>query len=360
MADPVLVELTRGGVVESFHHGAVAVVDAKGGVVLSLGDIDRPIFPRSAVKGFQALPLIESGAADRFGLTPSEIALACASHSGEPEHAATAKAMLAKAGQDVGCLECGVHWPMGEAANRALAASGASPSALHNNCSGKHAGFVCLACGQGQSPKGYVLADHPVQRSVRETLEEITGAWLTAALRTKAPGVTVRDFAIVDITLKGSSGLELIKDLKAWKLDVPVLVLSMHDEALYAERAFRAGARGYITKAEASENVMNAIRCVLDGKIYASESFASGLLMNLVETGTPQRGSALNQLTDRELEVFYLIGQGRTTQEIAMSLNLGNKTIETYRARIKEKLNLKNAVELHHRAMNWVRDLDSK
>lgn len=165
------------------------------------------------------------------------------------------------------------------------------------------------------------------------------------------------DIAVVDITLKGSSGLELIKDLKAWKIEVPVLVLSMHDESLYAERAFRAGARGYITKSEASENVMNAIRCVLRGEVYASETFASNLLKNLVESGASQRGPLLNQLTDRELEVFYLIGQGRTTQEIAMSLNLGHKTVDTYRARIKEKLNLKNAAELHHRAVNWVRDL---
>ena len=107
---------------------------------------ERPIYPRSAVKALQALPLIESGAADRLGLSDREIALACASHSGEDEHVALAKAMLAKAGRDERALECGAHWPLGEAAARALARSGRSPSALHNNCSGKHAGFVCLAC----------------------------------------------------------------------------------------------------------------------------------------------------------------------------------------------------------------------
>lgn len=168
------------------------------------------------------------------------------------------------------------------------------------------------------------------------------------------------DIAVVDITLKGASGLELIKDLKVMGVDVPVLVLSMHDEALYAERAFRAGARGYITKSEASEDVMGAIRRVLDGEVYASEAFASQLLKNLVETGKSKRGSVLNELTDRELEVFHLIGQGRTTQEIAMTLNLGSKTVDTYRARIKEKLNLKNAAELHHRAVHWVRDLEMR
>ena len=121
MHNPFLAEVTRGNLVESRHRGSVSVVDAEGATVLSIGDVDRRVFPRSAVKALQAMPLVESGIADIYGLTDEEIALACASHSGEPEHAATAKAMLAKAGQDVGCLECGVHWPMGEAANRALA-----------------------------------------------------------------------------------------------------------------------------------------------------------------------------------------------------------------------------------------------
>lgn len=165
------------------------------------------------------------------------------------------------------------------------------------------------------------------------------------------------DIALVDITLKGSSGLELIKDLKAMGIGVPILVLSMHDEALYAERALRAGARGYITKSEASEEVMNAIRQVLAGGVYASPHFASQLLKNLVETGKPRHAPAVSELSDRELEVFHLIGQGRTTQEIAMTLNLGAKTVDSYKARLKEKLNLKNAAELSHYAANWVRDL---
>ena len=167
------------------------------------------------------------------------------------------------------------------------------------------------------------------------------------------------NIVVVDITLKGSSGLELIKDLKARELEVPVLVLSMHDEALYAERAFRAGASGYITKGEASEDIMSAIRKVLAGEVYASPAFTSQLLKNLKDAGKPKSGSILNQLTDRELEVFHLIGQGRTTQEIAMTLNLGSKTVDTYRTRIKDKLGLKNAAELHHRAVHWVKELDS-
>lgn len=186
--NPVLVEVTRGQAVESMHRGAVAIVDADGGVAASWGDIDRPVFPRSAVKLLQALPLVESGAADRLGLTDEELALACASHNGEPAHVALAAGMLTKAGVDAGVLECGSHWPMLDAAARDLAAAGGQPHALHNNCSGKHAGFVCLACvlhGPGvdlrQYVHGYVQAGHPVMREVDAAIEAATGASLADA-----------------------------------------------------------------------------------------------------------------------------------------------------------------------------------
>jgi L-asparaginase II len=176
MDNPILVEVTRGAQVESRHRGAVCVIDADGGTVFSTGDVECRVFPRSAVKALQALPLLDSGIADRFELDDAEIALACASHSGEPEHVATAAAMLAKAGRDPACLECGVHWPMGDAASRALAATHERPTALHNNCSGKHAGFICLACGLDEDPSGYVKPEHRVQQVVRGALEDLTGA----------------------------------------------------------------------------------------------------------------------------------------------------------------------------------------
>jgi L-asparaginase II len=174
VGDPVLVEVTRGARVESRHRGAVAVSDSDGRIVFALGDSDAAVFPRSAIKAFQALPLVESGAADRYGLTEAEIALACASHSGEPFHAGTALAMLQKCGRGVETLECGVHWPSNNQTARALAAEGAEPSALHNNCSGKHAGFICLSCAAGVEPGGYVAADHYVQREVRAAIEDVT------------------------------------------------------------------------------------------------------------------------------------------------------------------------------------------
>ncbi len=187
--NPVLVEAVRGPAVESMHRGAFAVVDADGALIASAGDIDRPVFPRSAVKALQALPLVASGAAERFGLGDAELALACASHNGEPEHVATAAGMLAKAGLDAAALECGTHWPYREAFQRAMAARGETPGPLHNNCSGKHAGFVCVGCllaaAAGRDPRefvrGYVEPGHPVMREVRAALQRTTGADLATA-----------------------------------------------------------------------------------------------------------------------------------------------------------------------------------
>ena len=180
---PILVEVTRGGRVESRHAGAIAVCDADGGLALALGDIDAPVFPRSAIKALQALPLLEGGAADALHLSEAEIALACSSHSGEPVHADAAAAMLRKAGRDASALECGAHWPLGERSARELAGAGAKPSALHNNCSGKHAGFVCLACHAGTDPAGYVGPDHFVQREAKAAIEQVTGASLVSDWR---------------------------------------------------------------------------------------------------------------------------------------------------------------------------------
>jgi len=191
--DPVLVEATRGGVVESFHRGAVAVVDADGAVHTALGDIERPIFPRSAVKVLQALPLVESGAAERFGLADEELAVACSSHGGEEHHVRAAASMLGKAGLDESALECGAHWPYHDGALKALAAAGRAPGALHNNCSGKHAGFACLGCliaaqtGRGEDARaflrGYVRPDHPVMQEVSAALQAATGWDLARSAR---------------------------------------------------------------------------------------------------------------------------------------------------------------------------------
>ena len=199
--NPILVEAMRGGARESAHRGAIAVVDADGARVVLLGDTAHPVFPRSAVKVLQAIPLVESGAADRLQLDDEELAIACASHNGEPAHVAVVARMLAKAGLDVTALECGTHWPRVEAVARAIAAAGREPDALNNNCSGKHAGFLCLACtlcdgvNLRQYAKGYVAPRHPVMRAVSEALQATTGHDLTRAPR-GIDGCSIPTFAI--------------------------------------------------------------------------------------------------------------------------------------------------------------------
>ena len=199
--NPMLVNVMRGDAIESRHCGAVAVLDADGALVAALGDIERPIFPRSAVKVLQALPLVASGAADRLGLSDAELALACASHNGEALHAQTAAAMLAKAGLDPTALECGTHWPYLDTAARALAAQGRAPSALNNNCSGKHAGFLCLACALHggvnlrQYVSGYVKPEHPVMREVTAALQATTGYDLASAPR-GTDGCSIPTYAV--------------------------------------------------------------------------------------------------------------------------------------------------------------------
>ena len=180
MSNPVLVEVTRGNRVESRHHGMVAVTDDDGRLVYALGDTDAAIFPRSACKAMQALPLVESGAADAYGFGAKELALSASSHSGEPEHVELAASMLARAGRSVADLECGAHWSFEEKVLIDQARTLAHPTALHNNCSGKHAGFVCAACHAGIDPKGYVGYDHPIQSEIRGIMEGLTGAHLGA------------------------------------------------------------------------------------------------------------------------------------------------------------------------------------
>jgi len=201
--NPVLIEVLRGSAVESLHAGALAIVDASGAVYTALGDIDRPIFPRSAVKLLQALPLVASGAAEAFQLKDEELALACASHSGEPEHVATAAGVLAKLGLDETALECGTQWPGREPVLRGMVARGEQATALHNNCSGKHGGFVCVAClmarGAGADPaefaRGYVAAEHPVMREVSAALSVATGVDVEQAPR-GIDGCSIPTFAL--------------------------------------------------------------------------------------------------------------------------------------------------------------------
>jgi DNA-binding NarL/FixJ family response regulator len=162
------------------------------------------------------------------------------------------------------------------------------------------------------------------------------------------------DLIVVDISLSGPDGLDLLKDIRARDANLPVLILSMLDEMLYAERALRAGASGYIMKQEATERVLVAIRRILGGEIYVSDRMANRMLHRLVGGSPVEQRSPIANLTDRELEVFRLIGEGHGTRQIAEELHISVKTVESYQAHIKEKLSLKNARELVQRAIQWI------
>ncbi len=161
------------------------------------------------------------------------------------------------------------------------------------------------------------------------------------------------ELVIIDLTLKNSSGLELIKDIRARWPGLRMLVVSMHDESLYAERVIRAGARGYITKQEATRNILLAIRRVLAGNIYLNERIATQIIGRLAEKPGATGSAPTDLLTDRELQVFELIGRGQSTRRIAGELHIDVKTVETYRARIKEKLHLTESTELLQLAIRW-------
>jgi len=164
---------------------------------------------------------------------------------------------------------------------------------------------------------------------------------------------TQPSIAIIDVTLRGSSGLELLKDLRAQGIDLPTLILSMHDESVYAERALRAGAKGYVTKNEASTAVLQAIRQIVKGEIYLNPCFMTRMVRRI--TGDRDIATEpIDRLADRELEVFDMIGRGLTTREIAERLGLGVTTVDTYKSRIREKLNLENSARLRFAASRWV------
>ncbi|HVW22142.1 MAG TPA: response regulator transcription factor [Opitutaceae bacterium] len=165
---------------------------------------------------------------------------------------------------------------------------------------------------------------------------------------------TLPDLVLTDITMPGRSGLEFIKDLKAQHPELVILVVSMHDEAIYAERALRAGAKGYIMKEAGGENLLTAIRCVLEGETYVSPKQSSRILNDLSSRRPRGSNSPIEKLTDREFEIFQLIGRGQSTRDIAGQLHLSPKTVDVHRSHIKEKLELRDATALVRHAVRWV------
>lgn len=205
-----------------------------------------------------------------------------------------------------------------------------------------------------------IVDDHPFMRAgLAQLIDKQPGMMVSgeagdpaAALAALAKGRV--DLVLTDITMPGRSGIEFIKDLHAMYPDLPILVISMHDELIYAERVLRAGARGYIMKEAGGENLLAALRQVLGGQVYVSPKMSARILDNL--SGRKPRGSnsPIEKLTDREFEVFQLIGQGKSTRDIAKQLHLSSKTVDVHRGHIKEKLELSDTTALVRHAVRWV------
>jgi DNA-binding NarL/FixJ family response regulator len=204
-----------------------------------------------------------------------------------------------------------------------------------------------------------IVDDHPMTRQGLATLIEHQPDWAvcfeaqSAEQALEAIAKTKPDLVLVDISLPGKSGLELIKDIRALHEHLPVLVISMHDESLYVERVLRAGARGYVPKHSGAVKIVEAIRAVLNGRIYVSEEMSAHLLEQLCGRPSQQMRSPVEQLSDREFTVFELIGQGLSAHDIAQRLFLSAKTVDAHRANIKEKLKIKTTAELIAYAARW-------
>lgn len=294
MSNPVLIEFTRGPLVESTHRGALAVADARGEIVFSLGDIETPVYPRSSLKPIQALPLLESGAAESFHLSDEEVALACASHSSEPMHTERVAKWLARIGCSVDDLACGPHAIRHEPTASAMAARGEKPTALHNNCSGKHTGFLTLAKRLGVATRGYETHDHPVQRAVAASLRELTG--LKGDLPFGIDGCAAPNFAIpvaamarafalfADPSHVGPVRAAAMKRIVAAMISHPDLVAGTgrSDTTMMREAqgraATKAGAEGYYAAILPYDGLGIALK-IDDGAGRAAEAAMAALLI---------------------------------------------------------------------------------
>jgi len=345
MSNPVLVEVLRGSHIESRHSGALALVDADGALVCALGDVVRPIFPRSAVKVLQALPLLESGAAERFNLSDAELAIACASHSGEPAHVATSAAMLAKLGLDAHALECGTQWPGREPVLRGMLARGEQATALHNNCSGKHAGFVCVACqmalAQGHEPaefaRGYIEPGHPVMREVTAALSGITGTDLTSAPQgtdgCSIPtfGIPLRALALAFARIGTGQGLTPLRALAARRLRQAVsrqpfmvggtdrfdtLVMEALGERLFC----KVGAEGVYCAALPELGLGLALK-IDDGQVRGAESAMAAVAEGLLQLDEVQ-AALLRGYSDMPLNNWrgVHVGQVRASEVLRAAI----------------------------------------
>jgi L-asparaginase II len=304
-ANPVLAETIRGNWVENRHRGAYVVVDADGRIIASAGDFERPVFPRSAIKSMQALPIFARNADDRFHHSEEELALACASHHGEEVHVATAEGLLTRIGLSATDLECGAHAPTNVAAREALRAAGVEPSPLHNNCSGKHSGMLSVALAMGVPTSGYVSREHAVQKAVRAAVEAVIGESLTEA-KCGTDGCSIPTFAAPLRAFafgfaRMATGKGLPSDLAgaAQRLfnaatSHPHLVAGTGHADTLLMAAFKGrlmqkvGAEGVQCGAIRDKGWGYALKCD-DGNIAASQAMLAGMLLKLADPDDEQK-----------------------------------------------------------------------
>ncbi|SFV36017.1 asparaginase [Devosia crocina] len=304
-ANPVLAEALRGNWIENRHRGAFAVLDAEGTVIASAGDMDRPVFPRSAIKSMQALAIFDRHAFDRFHHTSEELALACASHHGEEVHVNAVGAFLDRVGLSIEHLECGAHQPTNGVARERLRETHATPSALHNNCSGKHAGMLSVALAMGVPTAGYVSREHEVQRAVRAAVELVIGESLTED-RCGTDGCSIptwaaplRAWALGFARMATGRGLDAGHAAAAEALfdaatEHPLLVAGTgHFDTLvmdaFAGRVMqKGGAEGVQCGAIRDKGWGYALKCD-DGNMAASQAMVAGLLLKYADPDEAQR-----------------------------------------------------------------------
>ncbi|MFT3989694.1 asparaginase [Aestuariivirga sp.] len=316
MPNPVIAEVTRGGIVESRHTGAFAVVNADGQIVSAAGDIGSAVFPRSAVKAFQCLPVIESGAADHFGLTDEEIALACSSHNGEPEHVRVARAMLAKCGNSEEDYECGAHWPIDSVAEHAAVRASDAPLQVHNNCSGKHAGMLALARQLGAERHDYVKPGHPVQQAIAETMGALCGCDLAQqpvgidGCSVPTWAIPLRNLALGFARLPSRpAGQRIIAAVRAHPFMVAGTKRFDTDLMETVPRAFvKTGAEGVYCGAIPHAGLGIALKCD-DGAGRAAEVAMAHLLASL-DVWTPDEREALEAFSRKHLRNWRKLDVG--------------------------------------------------
>lgn len=333
MHNPVTVDVTRGNLIESRHRGMAVVVDGDGGIVFSAGDIEGGVFPRSACKAMQALPLMESGAADAFGFGDKELALACSSHSGEDAHAALSASMLARAGRDESALECGAHWSSDQKTILLQARNLGKPSALHNNCSGKHSGFICACCHTGTDVEGYVGYDHPLQQEIRGTMESLTGAAMGQD-NCGVDGCSIPTYAIPLKSLAhGFAKMVTGQGLEAGRAKASRrLIEACMAQPFYVAGTGRActrlmeiapgrifaktGAEGVFVAALPQQGIAMAVKCE-DGATRAAEAMIAALLARYFETDSTEQQTLLG-MANRSMKNWngIHVGDVRVTTRI--------------------------------------------